>query len=297
MEDIFELQKLIDIFSESKNIHISIHFLSGAYQQDPALTIQPINKVHYCNFCNEAKKTKKGLSLCMKNKYMSINKVINTKSQFIGKCYLGLTEIVTPVYFNDNLFCIIYLGNILIKEDMSKIIHYIQYASRVTHINEEQLTNLFHKSEQINLEKLITYTKMADMIRSYIYLILEAHKDRFQGKRTTSDKKHWIIQQTMEYIEQFYNTDIKLAQISDLFFVNTQYLSRLFSKNMGITFVEYINFIRIKESKTLLKESDSKIIEIAYKVGFNNVTYFNLIFKKLTGQTPLEFRKSSSILN
>jgi YesN/AraC family two-component response regulator len=62
---------------------------------------------------------------------------------------------------------------------------------------------------------------------------------------------------------------------------------------MGTTFVEYINIIRIKEAKILLKETDSKIIEIAYKVGFNNVTYFNLIFKKITGQTPFEFRKGS----
>ncbi|MDF2485641.1 MAG: hypothetical protein K0R46_1809 [Herbinix sp.] len=293
MGDAFELQKLIDILSESRNIHISIHFLTGAYQRDSALTIQPINKVHYCKFCNEAKMTKKGLSLCMKNKYMSINKAMTTRCQFIGKCYLGLTEIVTPVFFNDNLFCIIYLGNLLIEEDMSKTIRNIQYASRITQINESQLTTLFHKSEQITQEKLTTYTKMADIISSCIHLILEAHKDRFQGKRTNSDKKHWVIQQTTEYIEQFYNTDIKLSQISDLFFVNTQYLSRLFSKNMGITFVEYINLIRIKEAKIMLKESDAKIIEIASKVGFNNVTYFNLIFRKITGQTPLEFRKCS----
>jgi AraC-like DNA-binding protein/ligand-binding sensor protein len=293
MEDTFELQKLIDILSVSKNIHISIHFLTGAYQQDSALTIQAANKVHYCNFCNEAKKTKKGLDLCMKNKYMSINKVVNTKSQFIGKCYLGLTEIVTPVFLNDSLFCIIYLGNIIINEDVSKTICCIKRASKITQLNEDQLISLFHDSELIPLDKLSLYMKMSDIISSFIHLILEAHKDRFLGKRTISDKKHWLVEQTKEYIEQFYYTDIKLSQISNLFFVNSQYLSRLFSKKMGITFVEYINIIRIKEAKILLKETDSKIIEIAYKVGFNNVTYFNLIFKRITGQTPFEFRKGS----
>lgn len=294
MEDTFELQKLIDILSASRKIHISIHFLSGAYQQDPSLNILPAHKVHYCKFCNEAKKSKKGLYLCMKNKYMSINKAMNTKSQFIGKCYLGLTEIVTPIFFNDNLFCIIYLGNILIKEDMSKTIRYIQNASKFTHINEEQLTSLIYDSEQISIQQLNAYINIADLIRSSIYLILEAHREQFQGKRNTSNKRHWVIQQTKEYIEQFYYTEIKLSQISELFFVNTQYLSRLFSKEMGTTFVEYINFTRINEAKILLNETDSKIIEIAYKVGFNNVTYFNLIFKKLTGQTPLEFKKKSS---
>lgn len=293
MNDTFELQNLIEILSASKNIHISIHFLTGAYQQDSAFTIQPVNKVHYCKFCNEAKMTKKGLSLCMRNKYMSINKAINKECQFIGKCYLGLTEIVTPVFLNDNLFCIIYLGNILIKEDMAETVRYIQYASKITQVSEEQLTSLFHESEQISLENLNTYKKMADIISSCVHLILNAHKERFQGKRTTTDKKHWVIQQTTEYIEQFYNTDINLSQISGLFFVNTQYLSRLFAKNMGMTFVEYINFIRMKEAKILLKETDLKIIEIASRVGFNNVTYFNLIFKKITGQTPLQFRNGS----
>jgi len=60
---------------------------------------------------------------------------------------------------------------------------------------------------------------------------------------------------------------------------------------MGITFVEYIRLIRIREAKKLLEESDMKIIELAAKVGFNNVTYFNLLFKKETGETPVEFRR------
>ncbi|ROR25803.1 AraC-like DNA-binding protein [Mobilisporobacter senegalensis] len=295
MNNKFELQNLIDILSYSKKIHISIHYLTGTYQQDPALIVQPANKVHYCKFCNEAKMTKKGLALCMRNKYLSINKAMNEKCQFIGKCYLGITEIVTPVFINDSLFCIVYIGNILIEEDTEKTIRQIQYASGITH-SKSHLSDLINELENISISRLDDYIKMADIISGCIHLILDANKDLFQGKRpaTHINNRHWLIQQTVEYIEQFYNTDIKLTHISDLFFVNSQYLSRLFSKNMGVTFIEYIHFIRMKEAKKLLIETDNKIIEIAYKVGFNNVTYFNLVFKKNTGLTPFEFRNKHS---
>jgi YesN/AraC family two-component response regulator len=293
MNNAFDLQNLIDTLSYSKKIHISIHYLTGAYQQDPTLIVQPANKVHYCKFCNEAKTTKRGLALCMRNKYLSINKAFNKKYQFIGKCYLGITEIVTPVFIKDTLFCIVYIGNILIKEDIVKIMDQIHYASHITHV-KSNLVDLIDELENISARSLDDYIKIANTLSGCIHLILEAHKSLFQGKRSaiTINTTHWLIQQAVEYIEQFYNTDIKLTHISNLFFVNAQYLSRLFSKNMGVTFVEYIHLTRIKEAKKLLMETNNKIIDIAYKVGFNNVTYFNLVFKKNTGLTPFEFRKA-----
>lgn len=289
----FKLQNLIDLLSASSHIHISVHYMTGAYHQNPAFDLMPDHKVHHCAFCNKAKNSKKGLSLCMKNKYLSISKALKTKSQFIGSCYLGITEIVTPIFVNDNLFCILYVGNLLIEENLNTVIQKIQYACKFTVINEQQLITAFDELQFLSAEDLDDYIKTADLISSCILLALNTDKKLHEGKQLIPNtaKRHWLIEQTIDYIDQFYNTDLKLTHISSLFFVNPQYLSRLFSMNMGITFVEYIRLIRIREAKKLLEESDMKIIELAAKVGFNNVTYFNLLFKKETGETPVEFRR------
>ncbi len=60
-----------------------------------------------------------------------------------------------------------------------------------------------------------------------------------------------------------------------------------------MSFFEYINSLRVEEAKLLLKQTSKKqltVIEIAYMVGFNNKVSFNSTFKKITGQTPSEFR-------
>jgi len=56
--------------------------------------------------------------------------------------------------------------------------------------------------------------------------------------------------------------------------------------------IEYLSEIRIKHAKILLRKVDLKVYEIAVKVGYNNTKYFSDIFKKITGLTPIEYRKN-----
>lgn len=76
--------------------------------------------------------------------------------------------------------------------------------------------------------------------------------------------------------------------------IPTYQLSRIINENMNKTFSELINHYRIEEARKLLiasKESDQKILDIAYDVGFNTKTSFNKVFKKYTKMTPSEFIK------
>lgn len=83
---------------------------------------------------------------------------------------------------------------------------------------------------------------------------------------------------------------LKIPQIAKTFQYNEQYIGRLFKKKTQMSFSNYISKQRIERAKILLKETDDSVIDIAFKVGFNNVTYFNRIFKKYLNTTPSEFR-------
>lgn len=62
-----------------------------------------------------------------------------------------------------------------------------------------------------------------------------------------------------------------------------------------MTFTEFLNKIRIEKSKELLLEDKYSILDIALMVGFNNQNYYNIMFKKITNQTPLEFKRNAHI--
>lgn len=101
------------------------------------------------------------------------------------------------------------------------------------------------------------------------------------------------VTQVIKYMNANYNQNITLSSVAKEFYINASYLSKLFKKTTNFTFVEYLNSIRIKNSKELLQSSDFKIIDIAEKVGFNNNTHFTRVFKEIIGMSPMQFRQLS----
>lgn len=107
---------------------------------------------------------------------------------------------------------------------------------------------------------------------------------------------HEKIHNIVRYICDNYATKITLTQLSEDFFISQYYLSRMFKEVTGLTLIEYLNTIRIKESQILLRKTDYSITDIAGLVGYENQTYFGRIFKRISGMSPRDYRKSSSQL-
>ena len=93
-------------------------------------------------------------------------------------------------------------------------------------------------------------------------------------------------------IEAHYDTQITVQELSNLIYITPQYLSRLFRRFLGCSVYEYLTTYRMNKAKELLlMDGKMEIQQIAQRVGFSDTSHFIAIFKKITGYTPLEFRK------
>ena len=110
-------------------------------------------------------------------------------------------------------------------------------------------------------------------------------------QKRNAGTQNQTIEDIIEYIEANLNLRITLNQTADKFGFNPNYLSQLFSKHMGCTFIGYVNAQKINKAKLLLLESDAKVYEIAEKLGFENAFYFSKVFKKYTGLSPREYTR------
>lgn len=115
---------------------------------------------------------------------------------------------------------------------------------------------------------------------------------------TSTDKADYMINKysklrpVLDYIDANYNQVITLQDLSKIANVTPEYLCAVFKKTTGIRIFEYINNIRIKNSKeAILSKKNMPIKEIAKNVGFDDVSYFCSMFKKIEKLTPNEFRK------
>lgn len=94
----------------------------------------------------------------------------------------------------------------------------------------------------------------------------------------------------LQYMEHHYDQNITLKSAADRIYMNASYFSTLFRKKTGITFIHYLQKLRIERAKELLLDPQYKIYEVAVKVGFVDEKYFFKVFKNCEGVTPNEYR-------
>ena len=139
-------------------------------------------------------------------------------------------------------------------------------------------------------EKLLLKSENIGDINHYLSILNQAEEIYQKLYSLSVSQKSHLIKKAVKYIDNNYNKDINLNDISRYLCVSESYLSRLFNKEMNTTISNYINAKRIEKSKELLKNTTLKTYEIAEKVGFKNSVHFNIVFKKIVKYTPTEYR-------
>ena len=99
------------------------------------------------------------------------------------------------------------------------------------------------------------------------------------------------IKKALEYIHNNYNSKIYIEDIAKIVGLNHQYFCRFFKSVIGKTPIEYINRYRINMANEYLQSEDISIIDVCFRVGFENQSYFIKLFKKYNNMTPFEYKK------
>ena len=103
------------------------------------------------------------------------------------------------------------------------------------------------------------------------------------------------VLKSLKYIYQNLNNPITVENLSDLCFLSNDHFIRLFKKEMNITPIKFINQKKIEQAQLSFLINDSLIKDVAFSLGYDNISYFNKIFKSFTGETPLEYKKRFSV--
>lgn len=103
-----------------------------------------------------------------------------------------------------------------------------------------------------------------------------------------------LIKNAVNTIEKRYGeAEFSLQELAETAFISSQHLSREFKKETGITFIDYLTRVRIKNAVKFLLDENMKIYEVAEKTGYSNQHYFSSAFKKILGISPAEYRKKT----
>ncbi len=98
------------------------------------------------------------------------------------------------------------------------------------------------------------------------------------------------IAKAKAYIQDHQAEDLSLGEVAKAVSMSSYYFCKMFRKVAGVNFTDYLSRVRIEKSKNLLLNPNLRISEIAYEVGFQSLTHFNRVFKRVLGQSPTEYR-------
>lgn len=107
-----------------------------------------------------------------------------------------------------------------------------------------------------------------------------------------NEKFKGIVKVAIQYINQNYHEDIDVLKMAAVTYVTPNYFSRVFKKETGKSFTEWLNIVRIDKAKLFLKDPKWRVYELAEKVGYKDYKSFIFNFKKYAGCTPKEYMKA-----
>lgn len=220
-----------------------------------------------------------------------------------GKGTFKVADLNFPIYEND---LIIVNSNLVHTElsDSNAPMHYIVLG--VDHLefqnnnNGYSLHNLSHVKDEIQFyfksilhearTKADNYEAICqNLFQILIYkLIRDVQTELLAVPSKKATPECYFVEQ---YLNEHFKEDISLQTLSELTYLNKYYLAHVFKNYKGISPINYLIQVRIKEAKHLLETTDYSIAKIASSIGFSSQSYFSQVFRKETNMTPNEYRK------
>lgn len=142
-------------------------------------------------------------------------------------------------------------------------------------------------------DKNIAYELELKSLLFYFFAILYKSKliTIYKNKSILTSKTIKKIKLILNYISKHYFEDIPISTLASLCNYSEYHFIRFFKKHMGVTCIQYINNYRLEKAALLLTSSNNSITNISLEVGFDNLSYFNKLFKRKYNLTPREFKQ------
>lgn len=152
------------------------------------------------------------------------------------------------------------------------------------------------------------YAQKALRLGAYDYLLkpippkeLKSLLIKLMGRKPQQDKEAVednegvyeddIILKAKEYIDAHYESKIHLRDLSDYVGLSPSYFSKFFKQKQKVNFSNYVNQVRIQKAKELMRNPNLNLNEISYRVGYEDLSYFSVVFQRYEGVTPTTYRR------
>lgn len=202
------------------------------------------------------------------------------------KCFAGLCETAVPVRVGENIIAWLETGHILIDHPTkSKFNSLAKTLLRWgTHVDLKQVEEAYFNTRVIAPSQYEAAVRLLQIFAGHLAQIGQqiALRNKENEPVPVSKARQWVVAHC--------DDSVSLAAAAQAVNLSAKHFSDVFRKATGIPFVEYVGRVRVEKAKNLLVNPQLRISEIAFEVGFQSLSQFNRVFRRIAGASPRDYR-------
>jgi len=235
-------------------------------------------------FCQLMSQKSRACSACLQVQEALSQSAINDAQTIT--CPVGMCDTAVPVRLGDRLIGFLQTGQVFRKKPTPT---QFDRAAKLAEewgmgIDRNKLQAAYFDTKVISTKQHDSVVKLLSIFAQHLSML----SNQVVVQQENSEPP--VIIRAKEYIHEHQTEELSLGQVAKAVNTSTFYFCKMFKKVTGINFTDYLSRVRIEKSKNLLLNPNLRVSEIAFEVGFQSLTHFNRVFKKILGQSPTEYR-------
>jgi AraC-like DNA-binding protein len=201
-------------------------------------------------------------------------------------CPVGLSDSAIPVRMSDRLVGFLQTGQVFRKKPTEAQFKKTAELCKKWGVETtpEALREAYFSGRVISPKEHDSAIKLLAIFAQHLAMV----SNQVFIQRENSEPP--VIAKARAFIQEHQTEELSLSQVAKAVNMSSYYFCKMFKKVTGINFTDYVARVRIEKSKNLLLNPNLRVSEIAFEVGFQSLTHFNRVFKKILGQSPTDYR-------
>ncbi len=235
-------------------------------------------------FCALMARTNQSCAACLQ-----LQRKVEEQAQMEPKtlrCFAGLCDSAVPVRVGDNLVAFLQTGQVLLHQPNKR--EFRKFTRDLIKLGVE--TDLKRLEEAYFQTRVLDRKQYEAMLRLLTVFAQHLASLSNQLMVTAAPVESPLVARAKLYITEHQDEEVSLRQVAAAVNTSAFYFCKMFKQATGLTFTDYLARTRIEKVKNLLLNPHKRISEAAYETGFQSLSQFNRVFRRVTGQSPTVWR-------
>jgi AraC-like DNA-binding protein len=205
-------------------------------------------------------------------------------------CQAGLCDIAVPVRIGDQLVGFLTTGQVFRRQPTEAQFNRTKklLAGWDVQTNIKTLREAFFDTRVLSARQLESVIRLLTIFAEHLSMVSNQIVVQEQNAEPP------VIARAKQYINEHQAEELSLEQVATAVHTSKFYFCKIFKKATDINFTDYLSRVRTERAKNLLLNPNLRVSEIAYEVGFQSLTHFNRVFKRILGRSPTDYREQLS---